>query len=143
MVNPLAPGPRRVRGKLAIAAWIVGGTLCLGAGFMALFPTLMLQLAQDTVVMRALALTLAMGGVMVARASGVIPKGSAHMPRRATALGLVAYLATLGAVLLVYPSAATWMYLQGYSRLAPWILALPGLLLLGLGRWDQTTVKRR
>lgn len=114
-------------------AWLVGGVLCATAILMALGPEATRELSQDRLVMRALGITLVVAGWMLGRAGWVLALGA----RRVFAFFIAVYLFAVGALLLGRPVWAGWLYESGRGIAAPWVVGVPGLLALWLGRWDR------
>lgn len=136
MEAPLAPGPRRSkRAPLPTISLLVGVTLCALALIAGFAPAFVAALAQDTLVMRALGVTLGFAGFMLGR----VALKAAAGPRRLAALGLAAPLVALALALLVQPSLATYLYDTRRGIFVPWVFGVPAVLALMLSRW---TVKR-
>lgn len=90
------------------------------------------QLAHDALVVRALGITLGMASVMLIRVALAASTGL----RRIAALVVAAPMLGLGGLLLVWPAGAALLYDRGMGSLAPWFIAVPGILALALSRWQ-------
>lgn len=112
-------------------ALTVGATACVIAVIVALLRTTCGQLAHDTLVVRALALTYLVAAIMLARVAIECSAGV----RRAFALLVASLFAVLALVLAVRPEIAAQFYDQGRSFWVPWALGAPGISALLLSRW--------
>lgn len=112
-------------------ALMVGVTVCgLAVGF-ALLRTIAEQLAHDSLVMRALGVTMTMSALMIARVALAASAGV----RRVAALAISALFLVPGTILLIWPAGAALLYDRGMGTLAPWLVGAPGILALLLSRW--------
>jgi hypothetical protein len=118
---------------LAMAALIAGALLCSLALFTAGMREVARNLAAEPMVVRSLGATLAVVAFMLVRVGARAASGV----RRPAAVVLGVLIAGLGAALLISPAAAQVPYARGWSVLVPWVLALPGILALGLARWSM------
>ncbi len=110
---------------------LVGVVLCAFALLASIVPTLVADLARDTIVVRALGVTTGMAGGILARVSVQAASG----PRRILGLVIAAPLITLGVLLLVSPTSATWLHDTGRTVFVPWVFGIPAVMALLLSRW--------
>lgn len=134
MQGPLAPGERRAKlAPLPLAALVAGGLLCALALFLAALRPMARALTSEPLVVRALGATLAVLAVMLARVGLRAAKGV----RKGVAVLLGLFIGALAAALLVHPALASIPYQRGWGVLVPWVVAVPGILCLVLGRWSM------
>lgn len=135
MSDDLAPGPRRTErfrwAPLPTVSMLVGVVLCGLALVAAIAPALADALLRDQVFARVLGVTLAMGGLILAR---VAVRAAAGM-RRLAGVTIATPLIVLGSVLLVLPSLATWFHDTGRAIIVPWVFAVPAIGALLISRW--------
>ena len=110
---------------------MVGGTLCALALIAGFSPKLVVALAHDGIVMRALGLTLGFAAFMLASVAIKAAAGT----RRLAAMVLATPIFALGGVLLVYPAVATYLYDTERGIFVPWVFGVPAVLALMLSRW--------
>ena len=132
MQGPLPPGAvRKPRAPLPTASLAVGLALCAIAVAMGLLRPLARELASDPLVVRALGATLWVAGLMLGRVALVASAGL----RRLCALLLGTALMLGGSALIISPALAASVYHKPTGALAPWWIAVPGVLSLLLSRW--------
>jgi len=97
----------------------------------AIAPKLVAALLSESLFARALGVTFAMAGAMLAR----VAIRTAFGWRRAAGVVIAAPLVATAIVLVVSPSLATWFHDTGHKVFVPWIFGIPAVGALLLGRW--------
>jgi hypothetical protein len=110
---------------------LVGFTLALLACALCMAPSVGAQLAEDSLVVRALGATLAMAGVMLGR----VGLRAAAGLRRIAVLALAIPLVLAAIALLFVPTLAVYPYTRGWQLAVPWGFGIPAIYALLLGRW--------
>jgi len=133
--DSISPGSRHTgHSPLLATSVIVGVTASTIAIIVGLLRTICSQLAHDSIVVRALALTYVVAGFMLARVAISCSVGA----RRVASFAVVAAFVIVALALAVRPDLAAQLYDQGSGRCVPWILGAPGLCALLLSRWRVT-----